>query len=140
MDPTRNLLKAVAPIEGLLFRIPTLGEPLLRGLQRAVAAVAFRLPVLGGKPATELADLRRQWFDFLARFGIYPRIDSEDARDLYWSVEECPYGLISPAERGLCDALMDLDRQYVELLGGEMTILERIPEGARRCRFVIRMR
>lgn len=40
-------------------------------------------------------------------------------------------------DRELCHAVMSFEEKLVRSLGGQLTILERIPEGAARCRFLV---
>ena len=55
-------------------------------------------------------------------------------------VNGCPYGFKRPDQATACDAAMEMDRKLFRLLGAELTILESAPEGAQKCRMVMRWR
>ena len=133
-------LHLVGKLYALVFRIPVIGEPLLRGILKTVAHLFFYLPYLGGRRHQSVADLRSGWFRFLSRFGIFPTVTLENEQEFRWFVNACPYGLTDSRDRALCDAVMDLDRTYIKLLGGELEILDRIPHGAECCRYVTRLK
>lgn len=122
-----------------LFKIPIIGEPLVRALNRGLAHLAYYLPLLGSKKSRTVHELQNQWFGFLNSAGIHPTVTQKNDREFFWSMVTCPYGFKAPNERGVCDAVMDLDRTYTRLLGGELEILERIPDGAPCCRYVTRL-
>ena len=130
----------IGKLYSLIFSLPVIGEPLLRGILKTVAYLFFYLPYVGGKRHQSIADLESGWFGFLSRFGIYPTVTSKNEQEFRWSVNACPYGLTNSRQRALCDAVMDLDRTYIQLLGGELEILDRIPHGGERCRYVTRLK
>ena len=123
----------------LVFRIPVIGEPLLRAILKSVAYLFFHLPYTGGKRHRNAIEVRTGWFRFLSRFGIFPEVTHEDENEFRWFVKACPYGFARASDKDLCDAVMDLDRTYTRLLGGEMEILDRIPHGAECCRYLTRL-
>lgn len=127
-----NLLPTVGKLNQMIFNIPYLGETLLRQHSRALAALAFYTPVLGGKRAANIEELKAAWLDFLARVGIMPEIiDRPGGFD--FMLDACAYGFCHDEEAEVCDACMDLDRAYIGKLGGRLEILETIPGGASRC-------
>ena len=130
----------IGKLYSLVFRIPVIGEPLLRGILRTVAHLFFYLPYVGGRESQSVADLKFAWFRFLSRFAIFPTVTSENGQEFRWFVNACPYGLTDSRDRALCDAVMDLDRTYIKLLGGELEILDRVPHGAECCRYVTRLK
>lgn len=135
----QHLLKAAGRLEAALYKLPVVGEPCVRGMNRAAAHAAFHAPVLGGKRGRTIAEVRDGWTAFLARAGITPVILKEEADAFHWEVDGCPYGYCAADQRAVCDAAMDLDRTYTRLLGGELTILDRIPDGSSKCRYITRL-
>ncbi len=135
-----TLLKTVGKVQSLVFALPFAGEPLVRSINRAVAYAAFYAPFLGGTPSHTLAGVRDGWVQFLKRAGINIRITGEEDNAFDWEVDQCPYGYCQAMHRGVCDAVMDLDRTYTRLLGGELTITSRIPNGSTMCRYTTRLR
>ena len=123
----------------LMYRIPRIGESLVRGQSRMAARLAFHMPILGGKRSTTLDGVKSEWFKFLRLAGMQPPITQQGEEEFEFEVEACPYGFRRPEEKGVCHACMDLDRTYVKLLGGELEVLESIPDGSDRCRCVVRV-
>jgi len=134
-----TLMPVVGRLNALVYRLPLVGETLVRKQSRAVAALAFHMPLLGGKSCSSIHEVKAEWIKFLGRAGISIEITRENEKEFEFEVEACPWGFRNPADLGVCDACMDLDRTYVKLLGGEMKILESIPSGSACCKEVIRM-
>ena len=130
-----NVLPIAGKLQAVLFRLPVVGETLVRGANRALAHAAFRAPFFGSRRQPDIRSVMDAWVAFLNKNGVTPSIDKMDIDTCLWSVTACPYGYDCAADRGVCDAVMDLDRTYQKLLGGEMTILERIPDGRPACRY-----
>lgn len=135
-----KLLYLVGELESFVFKIPVIGETLLRGIQKTVAHLFFYLPYVGGRKCRSLAEFKFAWFEFLSRFGIVPTVTHEDEQEFKWLVHACPYGFSCSRDRGVCDAVMDMDRTYIHLLGGELEIKDRIPLGAEVCSYITRLR
>lgn len=64
-------------------------------------------------------------------------VEKEGDGELIFSFSECPYALADEQDTELCYAVMNFEEELVRALGGKLTILERIPEGAPRCRFQV---
>ena len=134
-----NLMPLLGKWNALVYRLPVLGEPLVRTQSRVIATLAFYMPLLGGKPCRNIGEIKEGWLEFLGKAGISITITRETENEFEFEVEACPWGFRNPADQGVCDACMDLDRTYVKLLGGEMEVLESIPGGAACCTELIRM-
>jgi hypothetical protein len=134
-----KLMPAIGKLNALAYRLPFVGETLVRRQSRAVGALAFHMPLLGGKPCSSIGEVKEEWLRFLGRAGISVRITREAENEFEFEVGACPWGFRKSADQGVCDACMDLDRTYVKLLGGEMEVLDSIPSGAACCRELIRM-
>ena len=137
MKMPQNPLKIAGLVQEMLYKLPA-GPPCIRGINKALARVAFYAPAMGAEKGHDIAQVRDGWLAFLSRAGITPVITSQDNDSFHWEVGSCPYGYHGVDQLGVCDAVMDLDRAFTRLLGGEMTILSRIPEGSPKCRFVTR--
>lgn len=136
--PANALLPVAGKAQDLVFRVPAVGEILVRGGNRLLGRLAFHAPLLGGKKSSDIRSICEQWFAFLNRNGISPSLESMDDESFVWSVSSCPYGFCRPEQWGVCDAAMDLDRTYLRLLGAGLVIKERIPQGTAKCLFVSR--
>ncbi|MEW6439687.1 MAG: hypothetical protein AB1640_02020 [bacterium] len=134
-----RVLPMVGKLNYLLYRVPGIGDRVVRGQSRLAAKLAFHAPLLGGRRSTTLEGVKSEWLKFLAMAGIQPDITREGEREFEFQVQACPYGFHRPEEKGVCDACMDLDRAYVKLLGGELEVLESIPAGSPRCRIAVRV-
>ena len=53
-------------------------------------------------------------------------------------MKEGAYDLADEEDTELCYAVMNFEEELVRALGGKLTIPERIPEGAPKCRFQVR--
>jgi len=129
----------VGRLHAAVFRIPGIGEKIVRGQSRFTANLAFRVPVMGGRRCSTIRELRSEWLKFLGLAGIFPSVSRETDTEFEMEVNACPYGFSDPQHQGVCDACMDLDRAYVKLLGGELEISHAIPSGSDTCRMVIRL-
>ncbi len=134
-----NVLHLLGKLESLVFRIPVIGEPLLRGIVRLLGRLFFYLPYFGSRRCHTVAEMKSEWLTFAGRFGIFPTVSGEDEKEFRWFLPACAYGFSCSRDRGVCDAMMDLDRTYIRLMGGELEITERIPLGAEACHFVTRL-
>jgi len=132
-------LEQAGKLNALIYRLPVLGEPLVRLQSRAVAYAAFYAPFVGGKMNRSVPELLAGWKSFLGRFGLDMTVTAADETSFTGELDACPYAYHAKEDRGVCDAAMDTDRTYLRLIGGEMEILERIPDGAAKCRFRVRL-
>jgi hypothetical protein len=129
----------IGKLHAAVFKVPGIGEKIIRGQGWLTANLAFRLPVMGGKRCSSLDELRGEWLKFLGMAGVYPSASRETDTEFEMELDACAYGFRGEEQQGVCDACMDLDRAYVKLLGGELQITHSIPTGSGSCRFVIRL-
>lgn len=85
-----------------------------------------------GRDAVDLSTQTMKKF-----FGPIMTVEKEGDGELVFSFIECPYALSEEKDVELCHAVMNFELELVKALGGKLTILERIPEGAPRCRFQV---
>ncbi|MBF0121131.1 MAG: hypothetical protein HQK79_20050 [Desulfobacterales bacterium] len=137
------LIRKVLPIIGkadfFLYKFTSIGESLIRFRCRVLATLIYHIPLFGGKLCSNSVELKSEWINFLNRFGIVPMIISENENEFQWHLDNCPYNFQITDEKGVCDACMDLDRTFIKLLGGELDILETIPGGSNKCKFIVKL-
>ncbi len=135
--PIQRVLPLVGKIDSLIYSIPVLGETALRAKSRALGRLAFRVPLLGAKPAQHVGHVQDQFLRFLGLLGLKSTVIDKGDGYFVMQVDQCPYGFAEADEAGVCDACMDLDRAYVGEMGARLEIEERIPGSAHHCTFRI---
>ena len=68
-----TLLHLLGKLNYLMYRIPLIGESLVRGQSRMAARIAFHMPILGGKRSSTLEGVKSEWLKFLSLAGFSPR-------------------------------------------------------------------
>ncbi len=118
-----------------MFKIPKIGEPLVRGVTRTFGHVNFRMPGIGPKRHKTIQgvkeDLARMVELMELPIAFIDENDTSDSFEIY--VEHCPYGYHRPDQQGVCDAAMDMDRVLFRNMGAELIIKESIVYGAPKC-------
>ena len=103
------------------------------GLGRLSVGIARATGLLNGRRPVELSlSVLRYYF---APFLEEVHVTEEEA---VFFLTRCPYGWCDGKDARLCDAVMQLERELVAGLGGELVIQETIPQGAPKCRFTLR--
>ena len=121
--------------------IPYVGKSIVSGLWKFSAVVVFKIQfIFRKKPGPHIQEVRAAWHSFLARCGIYPNVRKEEREQYFWSMDACPYGFSNKKEKDVCNAVMDFDRTYTRLLGGRLEIIDCIPDGADKCRYVTKVK
>ena len=124
----------------VICAIPYIGKSLVSVLWKFSATVVFKILFLfRSKPHRNIQEVRAAWHSFLALCGIYPHVSKEESERYFWFMDACPYGFCTEKEKDVCDAVMDFDRTYTGLLGGRLEIIDCIPDGAHKCRYVTRI-
>ena len=103
------------------------------GLGRSSIRLARAAGLLEGRSPVELSmSVLRYFFEpFLEEVRV-----SESVALFF--LTRCPYGWREGGDARLCDAVMELERELVAGLGGTLIIEETIPEGASKCRFLLK--
>ena len=141
--PPKNPEKMMAKLGTFyewLCKVPLVGVPLTKAMSRGMGSLIFRAPEPGGKPKDSLAGVK----DYLLwsgeemnfPFEVIEETVGPDSFEFY--VNGCPYGYKRPDQAIACDAVMEMDRKLFSLLGSELTILESAPEGAQKCRMLLK--
>ena len=123
-----------------LCKIPGVGVPTARAWNRLMGRLIFRAPEPGGKAKDSITGVK----DYLLwsgeemgfPFEIIEETVGPDSFEFY--VNGCPYGFKRPEQATACDAAMEMDRTLFNLLGAELIILESAPEGAQKCRMLMK--
>ena len=118
-----------------LCKIPLIGPPLARGINRNVGRLIYYMPGTGTGRFTTCQGVK----DYLVKgceamgFPIEFIPESEAPHRLDYYVVGCPYGFKRPDQEAACDAAMDMDRQLFKLMGWNVTIKESAVHGAPKC-------
>ena len=120
----------------LLYCLPTVGDPLVRGIGRAIAFLGHHSPYRM-KDGSSAAALRRDLERALAAMDVGGAEIREEEGKLELILRSCPYGFGRPGDVGVCDAAMEQDRAMLAYVGARLTIEECIPAGAPACRISI---
>ena len=141
--PPKNPEKMMAKLGTFyewLCKVPGIGVPLTKAMSRGMGSLIFRAPEPGGKAKDSIAGVK----DYLLwsgeemnfPFEVIEETVGPDSFEFY--VNGCPYGYTRPDQAIPCDAVMEMDRTLFKLLGSELTILESAPEGAKKCRMLLK--
>ncbi len=123
-------------IYGLLYRLPLVGEPLVRAINRSIGFLNYHAPS-GPRHHDSVAAMRKDLERLLDIADIDVEIVHQDEDRLEMIMTSCPYGFRGPEHMGVCDAAMDMDRTMFGYCGFQLEIRECIPAGARACRVSI---
>jgi hypothetical protein len=124
-----------------LCKVPLLGVPLAKAMNRGMGRLIFRAPEPGGKAKDSIEGVK----DYLLwsgeemnfPFEVIEETVGPDSFEFY--VNGCPYGYKEPKHATACDAVMEMDRMLFKLLGSELTILEAAPtDGVKKCKMLLK--
>ena len=138
MKPQQILTRSVGRFNQNLHRLPMVGEPLVRGLNRNLGKIFFYSPLTFFKRADTIGEVKKFLIRLCDQFGISIDITKVEDDSLEFFVNKCPYGYCQSDQLGVCDAAMDLDRVLFRLSGAELIIQESIVSGAPKCRILLR--
>jgi len=116
----------------LLYRIPLIGEPLVRGITRALGFLIYHTPQ-GPRPCGTMAEFKQDFARMTALMDFDLETIQHDEDRLEIIITACPYGFCRPDQQGVCDAAMDMDRAMFGYAGYEVIIDKSIPRGAPAC-------
>lgn len=132
MGVRKTVFVVLGYIYRLLFLLPVVGEPMVRGICRAIAFVNYNSPY-GMKSCASIGELRKEFERLVRMADIDVRITAQDEDRLEILVPRCPYGFSGPRHAGVCDAAMDMDRKMFRYCGAELVVDECIPDGFSAC-------
>lgn len=139
---TEKVMPKLGKLYERLCKIPFVGEPLARSMNRNMGRMIFYMPGSGTRRMGSIEELK----EYLLRTGREMNFPFEvieesmgpDSFEFY--VNGCPYGYKRPDQARACDAAMEMDRLLFKLLGGELTVMESAPEGVQKCRILLKYR
>jgi len=119
-----------------LCHVPVVGEWLARGVSHMFAIFPFLGSTMGRSGSIEetLAMMRASGEEF----GFPFEFSEIEGDEFTLELPRCPYGFTSPNQQRPCDTAMDMDRFMLKLCGARLTVEETIPQGASRCKMIIR--
>jgi hypothetical protein len=137
---SKIIFYGLGKIASVICAIPYIGKSLVSALWKFSATVVFKVLFLfSNKPHRNIQEVKTAWHSFLALCGIYPHISKEEDEQYFWFTDACPYGFCTNKEKDVCDAVMEFDRKFTRLLGGRLEIVDCIPDGADKCRYITRI-
>ena len=138
-----NMTKAMIQMGNFyerLYRIPVLGDRVVRQLNQGIAFLTFHNPFLKMKSHRSIQGVKEEMLKLSNLSSGKFEIVREDETSFEYLSSPCPYGFNRKAQKGVCDAAMDMNRHLISLCGGELTIHDSISSGAPQCRISIRMK
>jgi len=136
MDLSKRLFLVLGYTYKALYRLPVIGDPLVRGICGAIAFMNYRSPY-GIKTFVSMDEFRKDFERLVEVAGLPVAVTGHDEEKLELVVERCPYGFSGPGHRGVCDAAMDMDRKMFGYCGAELVIDACIPDGSPVCKVSI---
>lgn len=139
---TEKMMPKLGRLYELLCKIPSIGEPLARSMNRNMGRMIFYMPGSGAKRMSSIPELKEYLLqtgrEMNFPFEIIEESVGPDSFEFY--VNGCPYGYNRPDQAKACDAAMEMDRVLFHLLGGELIVKESAPEGVQKCRILLKLR
>ncbi len=123
----------------LIYRLPVIGEPAVRGIAKALGYLSALSPY-GPKKHVSMSALREDLGRLFEMTDMDIDAINQDEERIELVLTSCPYGYCRPEHAGVCDAAMDFDRTMFGRCGYELAIDACIPHGAPACRVSIRDR
>jgi hypothetical protein len=120
----------------LLYRLPVIGDPLVRGICGAIAFMNYRSPY-GIKSFVSMDEFRKGFERLVEMADLDIEITGQDEEKLELVLTRCAYGFSRPEHRGVCDAAMDMDRKMFGYCGAKLVIDACIPDGSPVCKISI---
>ena len=123
----------------LLYRLPLVGESLVRAINRFIGRINFYSPGTGLKRRDSIDEIKADLQRLQKMTGFKFDFSETQGDQFEFFVLECPYGFHRPDQLGPCDAAMNMDRTLFRLCGAELTVEESIPGGASKCRETMKL-
>ncbi len=120
----------------LLYKIPVIGEKIVRSYNRGLGKFIFLTPGSGANRQESIEGVKQNLIDMSKMMKLPIHMSDNDVgSDCFeFFVDPCPYGYHREDQQGVCDAAMDMDRAMFEKIGAELIIKETIPCGAKKCK------
>ena len=136
----KKMMHGLGNLYAFLYKLP-LGEKMVRSLSGGFGKLMFYTPVAGAKKHTSIEGLEKTLMDItrLTGFNLEVIKDTKSPDSFEFYVYECPYNYNREGQSGVCDAVMDMDRELFRKAGGELVIKEYISRGADKCRLLVQL-
>lgn len=116
-----------------IYKIPIIGKRFVRYSNRGIGYFGSFAP-LGIKGSDSIDEFESCFNRLMDRMGFKTGTISTGDESMQVAVYECPYGYREPEDRGVCDAVMDMDRTMFRHCGYELVVDESMPEGGPYCK------
>jgi hypothetical protein len=138
MGARKGFIRLLGIAYGLLYRVPVVGDPLVKAVCRGIAFIQFHSPYRL-KRADSIGVLRKDFERLVEVMDMDVEVTGEDEEKLELTLRKCPYGFSRPGQLGVCDAAMEMDRAMFGYAGCKLVIDECIPGGAPVCRLSVHL-
>ncbi|MBT4160933.1 MAG: hypothetical protein HOC70_08820 [Gammaproteobacteria bacterium] len=128
-------MELIGKLHLLLCRIPGIGEPVARAISWLFAGFPWLAGVRGN---LSLEETRQKLIESGEMMDFPFEFSEVENGEFTLELSYCPYGFTSEGHKRACDTAMDMDRVLLRRCGAELIITDTIPEGASRCRMVVR--
>lgn len=143
MSPnTEKVMPRLGKLYEGLCRIPWVGEPLARSMNRNMGRMIFHMPGSGTRRMRSIPELKEYLLktgrEMNFPFEVIEETVGPESFEFY--VNGCPYGFRRPDQAKACDAAMEMDRTLFDRLGAKLVVLESAPEGVAKCRILLKLK
>ena len=140
-----DMSKTMSKLGGLyenICKIPLIGVPMARAMNRGMGRMIFRTPDVGGKRKNSISEVKDHllWTGEEMGFPFEVLEDTVGPDSFEFTVAYCPYGFKAAHQAIPCDAAMEMDRVLFKLLGADLIIKETVCDGAPKCRMLMKWR
>jgi hypothetical protein len=136
MSLRKRIFLFMGYIYDLLYRMPLVGDAMVRGINRSIGFLNYRSPY-GPRSHDSISALGKDLERLLDMADLEIEVVQQGEEKLELIITSCPYGFCRPEQMGVCDAAMDMDRAMFGYCGFQLQIDECIPAGAKVCRVSI---
>ncbi len=138
-----NMNKATAKLGKFFestYRIPVLGDFLVRKMSRGMAYMTFHTPFWKMQKHHSIQGIKLELDKLAGLSDGELLISKENETSFEYLSSPCPYGFNRKDQQGVCDAAMDMNRHLFDLCGANLIIHESITSGAPRCRITLKIK
>ncbi len=136
---TDNMVIKMGQLYKFVYRFPVYGNRMVRSLCRGIAVMTFHSPSMKMKKHNSIQGVKEELEKLNGLSDGELVITKEDETSFEYMSTPCPYGYSPEDPKGLCDAVMDMNRKLFKLCGAKIIIHDRISGGAEKCRVTVRM-
>jgi uncharacterized membrane protein len=131
-----KLRLAVGRFQRLVGSTPV-GRFMMANVSTRIAGwLLVRFKVLGMEPGGDAVNIAYNWQKLATFLRIPVEVESADADKVILTHKECTVGFTTK-DLKVCQASMNMDKTIVRRLGGKLTVVETLTQGAPRCRHII---